>query len=220
MIVGNAIFTLLFLLVIAGGVAVVVGKLRFEAPGPLADDKVVNIPRSAGVMDIADILQREGVVDQHKLVFVGGVAVLKARGELKSGEYQFAKRASLRDVVETLVEGKVVQHLITVPEGLTSEQIVARLLETQMLAGTIKEVPREGTLLPDTYNFTRGDTARGSDPAHAGAQQRVLKEVWDRRARTCRYARRSNSWCSPRSSRRKPASPRSARGSPRCSSTG
>ena len=129
-IVGNAIFTLLILLVIAGGVAVVVGKLRFEAPGPLADDKVVNIPRSAGVMEIADILQREGVVDEHRLVFVGGVAMLKAWGELKSGEYLFPKRASVRDVVETLVEGKVVQHLITVPEGLTSEQIVARLLDS------------------------------------------------------------------------------------------
>ena len=47
--------------------------------------------------------------------------------ELKSGEYLFPKRASVRDVVETMVEGKVVQHLVTIPEGLTSEQIAARL---------------------------------------------------------------------------------------------
>ena len=182
-IVGNAIFTLLILLVIAGGVAVVVGKLRFEAPGPLADDKVVNIPRNAGVMEIADILQREGVVDEHRLVFVGGVAMLKAWGELKSGEYLFPKRASVRDVVETLVEGKVVQHLITVPEGLTSEQIVARLLDTQILAGSIKDVPREGSLLPNSYNFRRGDAREVAIQRMQQAQQALVKEVWERRAR-------------------------------------
>ena len=72
-IIGNAIFTLLILLVIGGGAAVVFGKLRFEAPGPLQADKIVNIPPRAGLVEIADILQREGVMDEHKLVFIGGV---------------------------------------------------------------------------------------------------------------------------------------------------
>ena len=52
----------------------------------------------------------------------------------------------------------MVQHALTVPEGLTSEQIVARLLENDVLDGQIKEIPREGTLLPETYKFTRGTT--------------------------------------------------------------
>src|SRR5205085_9859678 len=118
-------------------------------------DKIVNIPRGLGIRDIADLLQREGVIDQP-YVFMGSVIVLKARGELKYGEYQFGKRSSVAEVVDTIVEGKVVQHAFTVPEGLTSEQIVARLLENDALAGQIKEIPREGTLLPETYRFTRG----------------------------------------------------------------
>ena len=126
MIVGNAVFTLLVVVSIAVGAALFFGKQRFEAPGPLAEDKVVNIPRGAGIRDIAELLEREGVIDQP-YVFIGGVIVLKARGDLKSGEYQFTKHASLADVVDTIVEGKVVQHAFTVPEGLTSEQIVARL---------------------------------------------------------------------------------------------
>ena len=61
-------------------------------------------------------------------------------------------------MVDTIVEGKVVQHALTMPEGLTSEQIVARLLENDALTGQIKDIPREGTLLPETYKFTRGMT--------------------------------------------------------------
>ena len=156
-VIGNAILSLFVLVAIAAAVALVAGKQRFDAPGPLAEDRVVNIPRGSGIRDIADVLVREGVIDQP-WVFVGGVLVLKAREDLKAGEYQFKAHASLRDVVATIVEGRVVPHQLTVPEGLTSEQIVARLLDDDILTGNIKEIPREGTLLPDTYSFTRGIT--------------------------------------------------------------
>src|SRR6476646_11407389 len=104
---------------------------------------------------MSGLCKHEGVVDAHRLIFVGGVFALKARSDLKAGEYLFPKRASMKDVVEAIVEGKVVQHQLTVPEGLTSEQIVARLLDNDVLAGNIKEMPREGTLLPESYRFAR-----------------------------------------------------------------
>ena len=174
MIVGNAIFTLLILALLAGGGAIVFGKSRFEAPGPLQEDSLTIPPRS-GMMEISDLLQREGVIDEHRIIFAGGVFALKARSGLKAGEYLFQKHASVRDVVETIVEGKVVQHQLTIPEGLTSEQIVARLLENDMLSGNIKkDVPREGSLLPDGYHFHRGfsreqliQRMRGAGPAGA-----------------------------------------------------
>ena len=179
-VIGNAVFTLLVVVSIAVGAALFFGKQRFEAPGPLAADKVVNIPRGAGIRDIADLLQREGVIDQP-YVFMGGVIVLKARGDLKSGEYQFTKRASLADVVDTIVENKVVQHAFTVPEGLTSEQIVARLLDNDALAGQIKEIPREGTLLPETYKFTRGMTREQIIQRMQQSHRHILQEVWEHR---------------------------------------
>ena len=179
-VIGNAVFTLLVVVSIAVGAALFFGKQRFEAPGPLAADKVVNIPRGAGIRDIADLLQREGVIDQP-YVFMGGVIVLKARGDLKSGEYQFTKHASLADVVDTIVENKVVQHTFTVPEGLTSEQIVARLLDNDALAGQIKEIPREGTLLPETYKFTRGMTREQIIQRMQQSHRHILQEVWEHR---------------------------------------
>jgi UPF0755 protein len=181
-IIGNAIFTLLLLVLLVGGGAVVIGKSRFEAPGPLTAEKVVVIPPRSGMMDIADLLQREGVIDEHRMIFVGGVLALNAKSSLKAGEYVFPKSASVRDVVETIVEGKVVQHQLTVPEGLTSEQIVARLLENDILGGNIKDVPREGSLLPDSYHFNRGFTREQLIQRMRQAQDRLVREVWERRS--------------------------------------
>ncbi len=180
-IVGNAIFTILVLLAVVGGAAVLVGKQRFEARGPLEADKIVNIPRGYGIRDIADLLVREGVIDQP-WTFVAGVIALKAREDLKSGEYQFSKQASLRDVLDTIVEGKVVQHQLTVAEGLTSEQIVQRLLDNDILTGNIRELPREGSLLPETYRFTRGTSREQVINRMQQAQRRLLQEVWEHRA--------------------------------------
>ena len=120
------------------------------------------------------------MIDQP-YVFMGSVIALKARGELKYGEYQFTKQSSVADVVDKITEGKIIQHAVTVPEGLTSEQIVARLLENDALGGQIKEIPREGTLLPETYKFTRGMTREQIIQRMQQAHRRVLQEVWERR---------------------------------------
>jgi UPF0755 protein len=106
---------------------------------------------------------------------------MKARDELKYGEYQFPKQASLRDVVDTIVEGKVIHHQITIPEGLTSEQIVQRLLESDVLTGNIKEIPREGTLLPESYRVGRGYPREQLIQRMQQSQKRILQEIWDRR---------------------------------------
>jgi UPF0755 protein len=181
-IIGNAIFTIVLLLAVVLGALAYWGNQRFEEPGPLVQDKVVNIPRGLGVRDIGELLTREGVI-RDPWIFVAGAVVMKVRGaDLKFGEYQFAKGASSRDVAETLVDGKVVLHQFTVAEGLTSEQIVARLLEHDKLTGAIREVPREGSLLPDGYRFSRGTTRDDMVKRMQAAQQRILKEAWDRRA--------------------------------------
>jgi UPF0755 protein len=180
-VVGNAIITLLILLMIGAGTAYYYGKQTLEAAGPLQEDKIVNIPQRAGKRDIADILQREGVIDVNPWVFIGSVFAMKASSDLKPGEYSFQKSASLRDVIGTIVEGKVVQHSVTIPEGLTSEQIVARLSDNDIFTGSVREIPREGTLLPETYKFPRGTTREQVIQRMQQTQKRVLTEIWERR---------------------------------------
>src|SRR3979490_1591724 len=180
-IVGNAVITIILVLMIGGGGVSVSGKKMRESPGPLAVDKSVNIPARSKTRDIAETLQREGVIDVNPWAFLGATFALKASSELKPGEYAFQKNASLRDVIGIIVEGKVVQHAVTVPEGLTSEQIVARLSDNDIFAGSIKEIPREGTLLPETYKFPRGTTRDQVIQRMQQTQKRVLAEIWERR---------------------------------------
>ena len=181
-VVGNAIITLLLLAMIGAGAAYYYGRQILEAPGPLQDDKIVNIPQRAGKRDIADVLAREGVIDVNPWIFIGGVYALKASSDLKPGEYAFQKNASLRDVIGVIVEGKVVQHGVTIPEGLTSEQIVARLSDNEIFTGSVREIPREGTLLPETYKFPRGTSREQVIQRMQQAQKRVLAEIWERRS--------------------------------------
>jgi UPF0755 protein len=181
-IVGNAIITFILLAMIGTGLAYYYGKQTIEAPGPLQEDKTVNIPARAGMTDIADVLQREGVIDSNRWAFIGAVFALRARSELKPGEYAFQKSASLRDVIATIVEGKVVQHSVTIPEGLTSEQIVDRLTENDIFSGSVREYPREGSLLPETYKFPRGTTREQVIQRMQTAQKRLLAEIWEHRS--------------------------------------
>src|SRR5437764_7484936 len=175
-IAGNAIFTIILVIALAGGLAWSFGKHKFEAAGPLDREKIVNIPKGLGLRDIADLLTRENVIDQP-WVFIGGVLVLKAKDELKYGEYKFTKQVSLHDAIETIIEGKVVQHAFTIPEGLTSEQIVARLAEVDFLAGNIREIPKEGTLLPETYNFPRYTTRDQAIHRMQNSHRRVVQQI-------------------------------------------
>jgi UPF0755 protein len=181
-VVGNAIITIVVLLLIGTGTAYYYGKQTLEAAGPLQEDKVVNIPARAGKRDIADVLQREGVIDVNPWVFIGGVLAMKASSDLKPGEYSFQKNASLRDVIATIVEGKVVQHAVTIPEGLTSEQIVERLGDNDIFSGSVREIPREGTLLPETYKFPRGTTRDQVIQRMQQAQKRAVADIWERRS--------------------------------------
>lgn len=174
---------LVFLAAIGAGAAIY-GQNIVNSPGPLQQDKVVFIPRGSGSSEIAAILEQNGVIgsatnfEAYQLlqsVITGG------QQSLRAGEYEFKQQASLKSVRETLVSGRPVQHRITIPEGLTSEQIVQRLRENEILEGEIRNIPREGALLPDTYPFERGTSRERLLARMESEQRRVLQEIWSRR---------------------------------------
>ncbi len=137
------------------------------------------VPRSS-VGEMADLLQREGVI-AHPMLFEL-TARFGRKAALKAGEYNFKAHASIDDVVDVLVQGRPVQHAITFPEGLTSEQIVARLNDNDILTGDINETPPEGSLLPDTYKFERGDSRQKILNLMRTKQREVLNQIWARRS--------------------------------------
>jgi UPF0755 protein len=180
-VIGNAVLTIILLLIVAGGAALYLGKGMFEAPGPLNRERTVIVPKDTGVRAIADILRRERIIDTP-IVFVTAAFLMRATSDLKAGEYLFDAGVSMREVLETLVEGKSILHQVTIAEGLTSAQIVQRLMESDVLVGEVPRAPREGTLLPETYKVMRGTSRQQLLTRMAAAHSRVVQEVWDRRA--------------------------------------
>jgi len=179
-VAGSMVFTLLLVAILLGGGALWIGKAHYDAPGPLAQDTAVVIPGESGLMDIADLLVKKGVIEE-KWVFVAAALGTRSSGRLKAGEYEFDKAASPRQVLDTLVSGKVLEYNVTIPEGLTSDQIVQRLNDVAELSGSVRQVPREGSLMPDTYKITRGTSREDMLRRMARTQQVELKEIWDKR---------------------------------------
>jgi UPF0755 protein len=170
----------LLALVAAAGLAFWVGR-DYTAPGPLAASKIVVIPRGAGVNAVARTLAQNGVID-HPWFFIAGVAAERRLGALKAGEYEFAAAISPRAAAALIASGRVVQHRFTVPEGLSSGEIVALLDQQTALEGTVDHVPPEGSLLPDTYFYVLGDRRQEILARMHRAMERALAAAWKDRS--------------------------------------
>lgn len=174
---------LTFGLVIAA--CIVFGILWVESavdqPGPLGEDKIVLIPKNTGTSEITDVLAQEGVIDQPRL-FEAYAYLNRKKGQLRAGEYLFKAHVSIEDAINTLIQGKSILHSFTAAEGLTSEQIVQKLRENDVLVGDVNDIPREGTLLPDTYKFERGTTRQQLINMMQAASRQTLAQVWAHRS--------------------------------------
>jgi UPF0755 protein len=100
---------------------------------------------------------------------------------LKAGEYRMPAAASVRQVIDILVEGKTIVYRVTIPEGLTSWQIVERLKADPNLAGEIEKVPAEGALLPASYDIGRGDERQKVVDMMRAEAKKLAERMWSQR---------------------------------------
>ncbi|WP_107990058.1 endolytic transglycosylase MltG [Breoghania corrubedonensis] len=177
----NFALTFAVLVVLAIGGTLYWGKGEFDAKGPLTQETTIIVAPGSGLESIAHTLDRSGVIGQA-WIFMGGVQLYKNAGKLKAGEYLFPAGVSMRNVMDMLVAGKAILHSITIPEGWTSAQIVERVKDDPVLTGELSEVPEEGSLLPETYKFTRGTTRQEIIERMRRAQEKALAEIWERRS--------------------------------------
>jgi UPF0755 protein len=151
------------------------------APGPLERDRTVEIARGASLRDIARQLESSGVVGDATR-FEWAARFLAANQALKAGEYRFPARISLRASVRLLQAGRTVLHALTVPEGLTSAQILGLIQANDTLAGAVPAALGEGEILPETYYFSRGDDRAELVRRMRAGMDAALAELWNVRA--------------------------------------
>jgi UPF0755 protein len=177
----NTVMTVLFVGVITLALLAYYVRVQFDQPGPLDYATVVAIPKGEGVRQIASRLEREGIISDQR-IFVAMVMYFSAQSKLKAGEYSITKHASMRNVIDTLVDGKALLYSVSIPEGLTSYQIVQRINGHPELTGKIDLIPSEGSLMPDTYRVARGTDRQELVARMQSEQRRFMEKIWPQRS--------------------------------------
>ncbi len=173
-------FSFVLVALVAGIFGLVSIRHVLNEPGPLRAGKVVYFPPRTDALEMISQLEREGVIDSPTLMNVT-LLVENKIGKVKPGEYLFKQAASIREVIDELVSGRQVLHSVTIPEGLTSEQIAQRLRDNDILSGEILETPKEGALLPETYKVTRGFQRSKLMAKMQDDLKKLVDQVWARR---------------------------------------
>ena len=178
----NFVMSVVVLVTVAGFAAVWYGKYLFETEGPLATADTVMVRDGAGSIEIAELLERRGMITDAR-VFRLGLRAHENDSRLRAGEYAIPAQASMRDIMNLLVSGRSILHSVTIPEGLTVMQALRRIEEAEHLAGDMPAEPlEEGMLAADTIRFSRGMLRQEVIARLKADQQALVESIWARRS--------------------------------------
>ncbi|MGB7404504.1 MAG: endolytic transglycosylase MltG [Pacificimonas sp.] len=175
----------LLIAVIAVG-ALIVGGLwlsaesDWTAPGPSAAATDVVIPQGATQTSALRLLEDRGVLsDADRTVLLA--RLFGNELPVRAGEFRFPAAVSASGVLDILQTATPIQRRITIPEGMPSVLVHERIMAAPYLTGDI-DVPREGSVLPNTYNYERGETRTAVVERMQAAMDETLAELWAARA--------------------------------------
>lgn len=169
---------------IAGLVALLVAAAVFAATtllgsATISRDTSFTIPAGASLGAVADKLEAEGVISSAK-GFRLRARLLGSSAPIQAGEFLLAPGMSQGDILEAFQSGDVIRRFVTIPEGMPSVLVWERLMAEDMLTGDIP-VPPEGSILPDTYDFERGQSRAKLVERMQAAMDKALAEEWQKR---------------------------------------
>ena len=159
---------------------------QINAQGPLIEAVTVDIAKGSSSQKVAEILYNEGVINSPFLFRVL-MKCKQADGHLKAGEYLFEKHISMKQVFDKILQGDVLYHKVTIPEGYTVGQTMYLLSTNDYLSGEFEKMPQEGTLLPETYTFQKGEPRLAIIKKAMSAMNEKLDDIWNARAEGLPY---------------------------------
>ena len=164
------------------GIAVLAGswlwlQAHIQAPGPLTEETVIVVEPGSGLGVIALQFRSAGVIGSD-ITFRLHARLSGYAAQLKAGEYLFEPGISPGAVLAKVVAHDVVVRFITIPEGLTSPQIAELIAAAEGLSGDLNRSVRDGTLLPETYGYERGESSAALVRRMESALGRTLSDLW------------------------------------------
>jgi UPF0755 protein len=147
--------------------------------GPAKANSTVMVPEGASLTRAAAELEKAGVIGSARQFVL--LSKLLGGGEaIKAGEYRVPAGLSQSDILKMLQGGKTLQRFVTVPEGTPSILVYETLMKAPQLSGAV-QVPEEGSVLPDSYAYNRGDTRQAVLDRMQKAMRTYLAQAWARR---------------------------------------
>ena len=174
----------LLLLLIAPAIAIIAAGvatwLLWAGPGPAAQPTTIIVEQGSSVARVAQQLDEAGVIRGNSTTFRGFARLLGAHAPVQAGEFQLRPRMSAAAILTHLQYGRPIQRLVTIPEGMPSVLVHERLMAVPYLTGDI-QVPVEGTVLPDSYTYQRGETRAAVLGRMQRAMRAELERLWPQR---------------------------------------
>lgn len=153
-----------------------------NSPSKLSDTKEVTIERGSSGAIIARKLEKAGVIN-HPFIF-RLLAKYKGVGSyFQAGEYLFKSGITPQQVMQKMRDGEIILRKVTIPEGKTSAEIVEIINNAPELSGSIDKMPKEGTLLPNTYRYIKDETRASIIERMQKAQHELIDKIWPERAK-------------------------------------
>lgn len=137
------------------------------------------VPQGATLTSVAEKLEAEGVIGSAD-TFLLRAKLLGGSGHIQAGEFALPAGASPARILDIFQSGEVVNRFVTIPEGLPAILVHERLMAEPLLTGEVA-VPEEGSVLPDTYSFERGESREAVLARMQAAMERALAEEWAKR---------------------------------------
>ncbi len=157
---------------------------RWYGPGPSARPTTVIVPEGATVTSTANNLQRLGAIHSARW-FRAGAKIFGSHDPVQAGEFEIRNGMSAASILDLLQHGRPVQRLITVSEGMPSIIVEEKLLTNRYLTGSFPGGIPEGTLLPDSYGYERGEARTAVVGRMQRAMTRTIDALWPKRDYVC-----------------------------------
>lgn len=145
----------------------------------VSKDTSFTIPAGASVASVADKLEAEGLVSSAS-GFVLQARIFGSDAPIQAGEFLLTPDMSQSDILAAFQSGDVIRRFVTIPEGMPSILVWERLMAEPLLSGNVA-VPPEGSILPDTYAFERGQPRAKLVEQMQAAMDKALAEEWGKR---------------------------------------
>lgn len=148
----------------------------WSGSGPAEQAKAVIVPQGASLARTAEVLEDAGVIASAGR-FRLQARLLGSSRPIQAGEYEFPAGASPAQVLGLLQTGRTLQRFVIVPEGLPSVMVHDRLMRAETLTGQVP-VPEEGSVLPDSYSYQRGESRAAVLKRMQDAMAKELDRLW------------------------------------------